>query len=273
MSGTTRRRPDAAARGRAEASTPRADEPGGRPRRVGRAPRRAPQRRGGVLGTLEQRLARRARGGRGSTLVRRRSSALLPVVSDSGYVRRVAFDTRRLHAARARAQRRRRLGRPARPRLRRVLRHRRLRLRAALAPTSSTSTCRRSSSIPLVVVDRRVVGLLVGLPSRRLTGDYLAIVTLFFFQLFLTRHEQRRRRLRPRTSTGRRRTGSSNVDPLSFFGCDAAAVDADGVFNVAYLYVALVVLRRRLRRAALRQPTRAPGAPGARCARTRSPPS
>ena len=47
--------------------------------------------------------------------------------------------------------------------------------------------------LPTLVVDpaRRpssaaIVGLLVGLPSRRLTGDYLAIVTLFFFQVFLT---------------------------------------------------------------------------------------
>ena len=29
-------------------------------------------------------------------------------------------------------------------------------------------------------------GLMVGLPSRRLSGDYLAIVTLFFLQLFQT---------------------------------------------------------------------------------------
>ena len=32
----------------------------------------------------------------------------------------------------------------------------------------------------------RIVGLLLGLPSRRLSGDYLAIVTLFFLQLFQT---------------------------------------------------------------------------------------
>ena len=31
-----------------------------------------------------------------------------------------------------------------------------------------------------------ILGLLLGLPSRRLTGDYLAIVTLFFLQLFQT---------------------------------------------------------------------------------------
>src|SRR5438067_7180554 len=40
--------------------------------------------------------------------------------------------------------------------------------------------------VPLVVVIGAIVGLLLGLPSRRLTGDYLAIVTLFFLQLFQT---------------------------------------------------------------------------------------
>jgi len=37
-------------------------------------------------------------------------------------------------------------------------------------------------SIPLVVVVGALVGFLLGLPSRRLSGDYLAIVTLFFLQ-------------------------------------------------------------------------------------------
>ena len=41
-------------------------------------------------------------------------------------------------------------------------------------------------SIPAAAVVGGIVGLLVGLPSRRLVGDYLAIVTLFFFQIFLT---------------------------------------------------------------------------------------
>ena len=40
--------------------------------------------------------------------------------------------------------------------------------------------------IPVVVAATVLVGFLVGLPSRRLLGDYLAIVTLFFLQLFLT---------------------------------------------------------------------------------------
>ena len=45
---------------------------------------------------------------------------------------------------------------------------------------------RRRSVIVVVCLIGALAGFLVGLPSRRLTGDYLAIVTLFFFQAFLT---------------------------------------------------------------------------------------
>src|SRR5579871_613020 len=40
-------------------------------------------------------------------------------------------------------------------------------------------------SVPLVMLAAAVLGLLVGLPSRRLIGDYLAIVTLFFGEAFV----------------------------------------------------------------------------------------
>ena len=40
-------------------------------------------------------------------------------------------------------------------------------------------------SFPLVVASTALLGLLLGLPSRRLLGDYLAIVTLFFGQAFV----------------------------------------------------------------------------------------
>ena len=40
-------------------------------------------------------------------------------------------------------------------------------------------------SIPAVMIGAAILGLLVGLPSRRLIGDYLAIVTLFFGEAFV----------------------------------------------------------------------------------------
>jgi ABC-type branched-chain amino acid transport system, permease component len=41
------------------------------------------------------------------------------------------------------------------------------------------------AAIPVIVLGTAIVGLLVGLPSRRLFGDYLAILTLFFGQAFV----------------------------------------------------------------------------------------
>jgi ABC-type branched-subunit amino acid transport system permease subunit len=82
-----------------------------------------------------------------------------------------------------------------------------------------------------------VSGFLVGLPSRRLSGDYLAIVTLFFLQIFLTLTTNGDDFFGLGNVTGGA-NGILNVDPLSFFG-HALPVQTGGVFNVAYLYVAL----------------------------------
>ena len=42
------------------------------------------------------------------------------------------------------------------------------------------------ASVPVVIAATVMLGLLLALPSRRLSGDYLAIVTLFFGQIFVT---------------------------------------------------------------------------------------
>ena len=91
-------------------------------------------------------------------------------------------------------------------------------------------------SILIVVVVGAVAGLLVGLPSRRLTGDYLAIVTLFFLQLFQTVMTN------GDSVGGHNLTGGPNgilnVDPFHLFGHNLV-VQHGGVFAVTYLYVAL----------------------------------
>ena len=87
-------------------------------------------------------------------------------------------------------------------------------------------------SVPAIVVFGALIGLFLGLPSWRLTGDYLAIVTLFFLQLFQTV-----------TTNWQHVTGGPfgilNVDPFGLPGGHKLATQHNGVFAVSYLYVAL----------------------------------
>jgi branched-chain amino acid transport system permease protein len=82
------------------------------------------------------------------------------------------------------------------------------------------------------------IGFVVGLPSRRLSGDYLAIVTLFFFQSFLVLTNN------GDDVFGRDLTGGPNgilaIDPLGIFGHELS-VSHEGIFNVDYLYVAVAL--------------------------------
>lgn len=74
------------------------------------------------------------------------------------------------------------------------------------------------ASIPVVVAASAILGLTLGLTSRRLLGDYLAIVTLFFGQAFV---------VFVNTSNPKGLTGGPNgipdVDPLRFFGWEVTS--------------------------------------------------
>jgi len=92
--------------------------------------------------------------------------------------------------------------------------------------------------IPVVVVATALLGLLVALPSRRLVGDYLAIVTLFFGQLFVTVYTNGEAMsflgfTRPYDVTGGP-NGIPNVDNFNAFGHKIESLQA-------YFYVALVM--------------------------------
>ena len=100
-------------------------------------------------------------------------------------------------------------------------------------------------SVPLVVVAAGLLGLLLGLPSRRLLGDYLAIVTLFFGQVFVELVTNLDRVTLPGASKPVSLTGGPNgipgVDPISLFGHEI--ITTRGYYwLLLVLVVAVVVL-------------------------------
>lgn len=94
-------------------------------------------------------------------------------------------------------------------------------------------------AIPIIVVASGVLGALLSLPSRRLVGDYLAIMTLFFSQIFVevVRNFSRL----PFISEDLDLTGGTNgitgVEPWEFFGFKINTFDRH-----YYLLLVLVTL-------------------------------
>jgi branched-chain amino acid transport system permease protein len=92
--------------------------------------------------------------------------------------------------------------------------------------------------VPVVVIATAILGLLVALPSRRLLGDYLAIVTLFFGQLFVAVYTNGERMslfglTKSHDVTGGP-NGIPNIDNFNVFGGRIGSLKA-------YYYVALGV--------------------------------
>jgi branched-chain amino acid transport system permease protein len=100
-------------------------------------------------------------------------------------------------------------------------------LYAAVASEYAGRDWEAEVAIPLIAVAVAVSGLILGLPSRRLSGDYLAIVTLFFLQIFLV--------VLVNASFTRGPNGISDIQPLEFFGRQVTSLDG-------YFYVVLVTL-------------------------------
>ena len=94
------------------------------------------------------------------------------------------------------------------------------------------------ASIPVVILATALLGLVLGIPSRRLLGDYLAIVTLFFGQAFVVFAD-----VANPTVAGEGLTGGPNgiadIDPLNFFGYELASRSQQ--FYFLLLVVALVL--------------------------------
>ncbi len=102
------------------------------------------------------------------------------------------------------------------------------------------------ATIPIAIATAALVGFLVGLPSRRLSGDYLAIVTLFFAQLFLTVAAQGDRVSALGLTSGVNLTGGPNgvpdVDPIRIFLIRPTTVEAYYYFTVVALVIVATAL-------------------------------
>jgi branched-chain amino acid transport system permease protein len=88
----------------------------------------------------------------------------------------------------------------------------------------------------ICVVVGVLLGLLVGLPSWRLSGDYLAIVTLFVYQIFVSIVTNGNDLFGFDLTGGV--NGIANLDPFDIFGREIV-VSKEGIFNSNYVYIAL----------------------------------
>ena len=84
-------------------------------------------------------------------------------------------------------------------------------------------------SLPIVMIGAALLGLGVGLPSRRLIGDYLAIVTLFFGEAFV----EFTNNVAPSKLGGP--NGITGIDPIKIFGIQLTT-------NAGYYYLLVIVL-------------------------------
>jgi branched-chain amino acid transport system permease protein len=85
------------------------------------------------------------------------------------------------------------------------------------------------ASLPAVVIAAAFLGLGVGWPSRRLIGDYLAIVTLFFGEAFV----EFTNNVAPAQLGGP--NGITTIDPIRAFGAQLTT-------NAGYYYLLVIVL-------------------------------
>jgi ABC-type branched-subunit amino acid transport system permease subunit len=116
---------------------------------------------------------------------------------------------------------------------------------AILASPQFGNHWQAEAAIPVVVVGTALAGLLVGLPSRRLFGDYLAILTLFFGQAFVVVVNNANRINFPFAGhvdlTGGS-NGIANIDPFDFFGYKLSTTRQQYYFLLIAITLVLVLL-------------------------------
>lgn len=94
-------------------------------------------------------------------------------------------------------------------------------------------------AVPAVVIATALLGLLVGLPSRRLVGDYLAIVTLFFGQIFTVLVTNGQDIFGINFTNGS--NGISAIDPFNLYGKDGPNLPSTVVRGYYWVALGLVL--------------------------------
>jgi ABC-type branched-subunit amino acid transport system permease subunit len=116
---------------------------------------------------------------------------------------------------------------------------------AILASPQFGNHWQAEAAIPVVIVFTGLVGLLIGLPSRRLFGDYLAILTLFFGQAFVVFVNNANRISFPFAGHADLTGGSNgiaNIDPFNFFGYKFYSTKQQYYFLLVAVALVLILL-------------------------------
>ena len=98
------------------------------------------------------------------------------------------------------------------------------------------------AAIPVIMIGTALVGLVLGVTSRRLLGDYLAIVTLFFGQAFVVFANN----ANPHGITGGA-NGIAPIDPISLFGYKLTSTKGYYYFLVIVVIAVIAALASLLR--------------------------
>jgi branched-chain amino acid transport system permease protein len=97
------------------------------------------------------------------------------------------------------------------------------------------------ATVPIVILGTALLGLVLAIPSRRLLGDYLAIVTLFFGQAFVVFVNAANPTVHGKGLTGGP-NGIADIDPLRFFGYELASRTQQFYFLLGAVVVVLAAL-------------------------------
>jgi branched-chain amino acid transport system permease protein len=101
------------------------------------------------------------------------------------------------------------------------------------------------AAVPLAIAVAAAVGLVVGLPSRRLVGDYLAIVTLFFgqaFVVFANNADQINFPFVGHVDLTGDANGLDNIDPLDVLGWTVNTTKEFYYFTLAAFVLAMTLI-------------------------------